>query len=62
MSNAAHLESFDAKREAYETARAERDHIIDHPDRSIPLNQYKAKIKSAQVKCQKAHQAMLDAW
>lgn len=52
---------FDAKREAYEVVRAERDWIIDHPDKSIPLGKYKAKIRDAQDKCRQAHRDMLDA-
>ena len=53
---------FDAKREAYEKARAERDWLIDHPDRAIPLNKYKAKIRDAQEKCRQAHHDVLKAW
>lgn len=50
---------FAAAREAYETARIERDRIIDHPDKSVPLDEYRARIRDAQDKVQRAHGKML---
>jgi len=53
---------FDAAVVAYEAARQERDHIIDHPDRDCTLDEYRARIADAQHKCTEAHRDMMEAW
>ena len=53
---------FDARREAYEKARAERDRIIDSRDPNRTPDQYRAAIKDAQHNVNTTHQAMLGAW
>lgn len=55
-------EAYDAAVEAYEAARAARDHIIDHPDRSVPLDVFKAMIRDAQDAVQVAHKKVMEAW
>lgn len=54
--------AFDASVEAYEAARKERDRIIDHPDKTLPLDEYKRLISDAQAEVQRAHKAMMAAW
>jgi len=54
--------AFDAAVVAYEEARSERDHIIDHPDRTISVNEYRARIADAQHTCMMAHKDMMEAW
>lgn len=54
--------AFDAAVEAYEAARSERDRIIDHPDKTLPLDEYKRRIRDAQADVQRAHRAMMAAW
>jgi len=53
---------FDTAREAYEKARQDRDHIIDHPDRTISVDEYRARIADAQHTCWEAHKNMMEAW
>jgi len=40
----------------------ERDNIIDHPDRTISVDEYRARIADAQHNCQTAHRNMMEAW
>jgi len=54
--------AFDAAVVAYEAARAARDRIIDHPDRTISVDEYRARIADAQHKCHMAHRDMMEAW
>ena len=51
----------DAAAEAYERARAWRDWIIDHPDRTVPVDAYRARIADAQHRVQVAHNNMMEA-
>lgn len=44
--------------ERYEAARANLAHLIDHPDKSVSVAEYRAQIKAAQKVNQDAH----DAW
>jgi len=53
---------FDALREAYETARAERDRLINEPDKSIPPSHYLAKLNAAIAAVDVAHDAMMVAY
>lgn len=53
---------FDVLREAYETARTERDRLINEPDHSIPPSHYLAKLKAAIAAVDVAHEAMLAAY
>jgi hypothetical protein len=48
-------------RAAYEAARARRDHLIDHPDRTITVDAYRARIADAQHEMQKAYGKMIEA-
>ena len=54
--------AFDAAVVAYEAARTVRDHIIDHPDRTISVDEYRARIADAQHTCTMAHKNMMEAW
>lgn len=54
--------AFEAAVEAYEAARNERDRIIDHPDKTLPLDEYKRRIRDAQADMQQAHRQILEAW
>lgn len=53
---------FAAAQEAYETARSEQRHIIDNPDKSIPVIDYLEKLKAAKYKVAAANRALLAAW
>lgn len=53
---------FDAKREAYYDARLAMSQLIDYPDKSLPLIEYRAQLKAAKRACQRAHGDMLAAW
>lgn len=53
---------FDAKREAYEAARAELARLIDEPNKALPLDVYRSQLKAAKRKCQRAHGDMLAVW
>lgn len=42
-------------------ARAWLAFLIDHPDKTVSVAEYKAQIKSAQKSVQRAHKAMMAA-
>lgn len=50
-----------AKREAYEKACEVRNQLVDHPDMSLSVDAYRAKIKAAFRKVDAAHAAWLKA-
>jgi len=43
----------------YEAARATLAHLIDNPDKTVPVAEYQAQIKSARKAVAAAHKAML---
>ena len=51
-------EEFDAKREAYENARADLARLYDAPDKTTAVQMYRGRLKRAQQAVLKAH----DAW
>ena len=53
---------FDAKSEAYEAAREERDRLINDFDRDTPIAEYRAQIKAAHKSVAATHKAMMAAW
>lgn len=53
---------FDVLRDAYDMARAHRDYLIDNPDKSVPVAEYRAELKAAAVAVDQAHGAMLAAY
>lgn len=53
---------FDAAREAYETAQGKLLGLIDAPDKTVPVNEYRAMLKQAAQEKQKAHETMMEAW
>lgn len=53
---------FDAKREAYEAARADFFRLIDNPDKSLTIAEYRAQLEAAKNASNDAHEAMLEAW
>lgn len=53
---------FDAKREAYETARQEQAELIDQPVKDVPVCDYIEQLAKARRKVARAHKAMLAAW
>jgi len=52
---------FDAKREAYETARAKLAQLYDNPDKSVSVDTWRMQIRAAQAASNSAHAAMLAA-
>lgn len=50
-------EGFDAKREAYETARADLARLYDNPDKTTAVHLYRGRLKRAQQAVLKAHAA-----
>ena len=54
-------EDFDAKREAYETARAKLAWLYDHADKTISVDAWRQQIRAAQAASNSAHAAMLAA-
>jgi hypothetical protein len=53
--------NFDATCEAYNAARDDLLWMIDHPDKTLPLSEYRAKLKIAYDAVQTAHRDMLAA-
>ena len=53
---------FDAKREAYVAARRELDRVIDDPDKSLPVKEYRDQLVAADTAVNAAHEAMMAAW
>ena len=53
---------FTAAQEAYDAARSEQRHIIDNPDKSIPVIDYLEMLKAAKDKVATTHRALLAAW
>jgi len=54
-------EAFDAARDAYDAARENLRAVIDCPDKTISVDEYKAQIRDARRAAQRAHKAMLAA-
>jgi hypothetical protein len=54
-------EDFDAKREAYEAARADLARLYDSPDKSTQVHAYRGQLKRAQAAVLRAHNAMMAA-
>lgn len=51
----------DAKREAYEDARAKLAWLYDHADKTVSADVYRARIRAAQDASNSAHAAMMAA-
>lgn len=54
--------SFEELRDAYNAARGWLSILIDNPDKTVSVAEYKAQIKSAQKSVVAAHKAMMAAW
>ncbi|UYM26584.1 hypothetical protein SEA_BAUER_35 [Arthrobacter phage Bauer] len=54
-------EDFDAKREAYDHARAALEKLIDDPDKSVPVREYRDMLAAADAAVQDAHEEMMCA-
>ena len=53
---------FAAAQEAYDAAKAEQRHLIDNPDKTLPVIDYLEKLKAAKDKVSAAHRALIAAW
>lgn len=53
---------FDAKMAACDKARTALAKLIDEPDKTVSVDEYRAKIKAAMKANQRAHKAMMAAW
>lgn len=56
-----HGPDFAAKREAYDTARDELSRLIDDPDKSVPIKEYRDQLVKADAAVQDAHEEMMMA-
>jgi len=52
---------FDTRREAYEAARDNLAGMINIPDKTVTIAEYRTRIKEAQKVAQAAHAAMIAA-
>lgn len=48
--------------EAYGNTRAWLAFLIDHPDKTVSVDEYRAQIKAAQDANNAAHKAWMGAW
>lgn len=55
-------EDFDAAVVIYEAAQKRLLDMIDNPDYSVSVREYKAHLKAALQAQQRAHKAMMAAW
>lgn len=55
-------EDFDSKREAYETAQGKLLDLIDGPNCTVSISEYRRELKAALQAQQLAHKAMMSAW
>ena len=56
-----HGPDFAAKREAYNAAREELSRLIDDPDKSVPVKEYRDQLVAADAAVQAAHEEMMMA-
>ena len=47
--------------EAYDEARTWLAFLIDHPDKTVTVDEYKAQIRTARNGVQRAHKTMIEA-
>lgn len=45
--------------EEYEAARAELDRLIDSPDKTVSVDEYREQLKAAKRRAQAAYRAMM---
>lgn len=53
---------FDALREAYEAAQTKLLDLIDGPNCTASISEYRSELKAALAAQQRAHDAMMAAW
>jgi len=47
--------------EAYDEARNWLAFLIDHPDKTVTVDEYRAQIRTARIAVQRAHKTMIEA-
>lgn len=55
-------EDFESKRTAYDHARDWLFFLIDQPDKTVSVREYRAQLKDAKQAHDRAHKAMMAAW
>jgi hypothetical protein len=53
---------FETRRLAHIAAMDDLMRLIDYPDKSLPLDEYRARLAAAQAATRVTHDALMDAW
>ena len=55
------MSAVEQARQAYDEARAWRDFLVDHPDKSVPVDVYRAQLADAMAAVDRTHRGMTGA-